>query len=168
MRRSVRPSFPNAITCCFFSSLKTLLMPPQPTWLRRSQCPGRYLSLAGFEVTFIGRFWVTAEVTSYRSNVAVRIPLPTCNGRRSGKQRSKIGRKETAGGSKVSHFVFVCPWFRRRFSPIATAAQYLFGGFEMSVPKLAKMFAVIPHLAERVQNEAVNAEAGAIFLEGIR
>jgi hypothetical protein len=55
-----------------------------------------------------------------------------------------------------------------RFSPIATAAQYLFGGFEMSVPKLAKMFAVIPHLAERVQNEAVNAEAGAIFLEGIR
>jgi hypothetical protein len=28
---------------------------------RRDQCPGRYLSLAGFEVTIIGRFWVTAE-----------------------------------------------------------------------------------------------------------
>ena len=28
---------------------------------RRFQCPERYLSLAGFEVTFIGRFWVTAE-----------------------------------------------------------------------------------------------------------
>jgi hypothetical protein len=25
------------------------------------ECPERYLSLAGFEVTFIGRFWVTAE-----------------------------------------------------------------------------------------------------------
>ena len=28
---------------------------------RRFQCPERYLSLAGFEVTFIGRFWLTAE-----------------------------------------------------------------------------------------------------------
>ena len=28
---------------------------------RRDQCPARYLSLAGFEVTIIGRFWVTAE-----------------------------------------------------------------------------------------------------------
>src|SRR5215467_11193155 len=64
MRRSVQPSFPNAITCCFFSSLKTLLMPTQPTWLRRSQCPGRYLSLAGFELTLIGRFWVTAEAAT--------------------------------------------------------------------------------------------------------
>src|SRR5262245_42166322 len=26
IRRSVQPSFPNAMTCCFFSSLKTLLM----------------------------------------------------------------------------------------------------------------------------------------------
>jgi len=31
---------------------------------RRSQCPGRYLSLAGFELTLIGRFWVTAEDVS--------------------------------------------------------------------------------------------------------
>jgi hypothetical protein len=30
---------------------------------RRSQRPERYLSLAGFEVTFIGRFWVTAEAS---------------------------------------------------------------------------------------------------------
>jgi hypothetical protein len=28
---------------------------------RRDQCPARYLSLAAFEVTIIGRFWVTAE-----------------------------------------------------------------------------------------------------------
>ena len=30
MRRKDHPSFPSAITCCFFSSLKTLLMPREP------------------------------------------------------------------------------------------------------------------------------------------
>jgi hypothetical protein len=38
---------------------------------RRDQCPGRYLSLAGFEVTIIGRFWVTAEVQGDRETVKV-------------------------------------------------------------------------------------------------
>jgi hypothetical protein len=39
--------------------------------LRRSQRPG--VSLAGFQVTFIGRFWVTAEV-----NVSA-MALALCN-----------------------------------------------------------------------------------------
>src|ERR1700680_4318582 len=30
MRRKDHPSFPSAMTCCFFSSLKTLLMPREP------------------------------------------------------------------------------------------------------------------------------------------
>jgi hypothetical protein len=61
MRRSVQPSFPSAITCCFFSSFKTLLMPTEGTCFRRIQCLERRLSLAGFQVTIIGGFWVTAE-----------------------------------------------------------------------------------------------------------
>ena len=32
--------------------------------IRRFQCPERCLSLAGFQVRIIGRFWVTAEVTA--------------------------------------------------------------------------------------------------------
>src|SRR5262249_35866100 len=48
MRRSVQPSFPSAITCCFFSSFKTLLMPTEP--IRRFQCPELLLSLAGFQL----------------------------------------------------------------------------------------------------------------------
>src|SRR5438445_11282239 len=61
MRRSGHPSRPRAITCCFFSSLKTLLIPPKATALRRNQRPRASFSLAGFQVTLIGRFWVTAE-----------------------------------------------------------------------------------------------------------
>src|SRR5713226_4980474 len=62
MRRKGHPSRPRAITCCRFSSLKTLLMPTKatvPTSESTSQAP---FSLAGFQVTIIGRFWVTAEV----------------------------------------------------------------------------------------------------------
>src|SRR5712692_2954344 len=61
MRRKGHPSRPRAITCCRFSSLKTLLMPTKatvPTSESTSQAP---FSLAGFQVTIIGRFWVTAE-----------------------------------------------------------------------------------------------------------
>src|SRR5258707_15373404 len=61
MRRSGHPSRPRAITCCFFSSLKTLLIPTKATALRRNQRPRASFSLAGFQVTLIGRFWVTAE-----------------------------------------------------------------------------------------------------------
>ena len=49
------------MTCCFLSSLKTLLMAVEPNWLVSLNAPNAYLSLAGFEVTIIGRFWVTAE-----------------------------------------------------------------------------------------------------------
>src|SRR5271155_915582 len=61
MRRSDQPSRPRAKTCCFFSSFKTLAMPTEPTSLRGIQCPGRLLSLAGFQVIISGRFWVIAE-----------------------------------------------------------------------------------------------------------
>src|ERR1700722_16193961 len=62
MRRSDQPSRPRAKTCCFFSSFKTLAMPTESTSLRGIQCPGRLLSLAGFQVIISGRFWVIAEV----------------------------------------------------------------------------------------------------------
>src|SRR5258705_1666672 len=55
MRRSVQPSFPSAITCCFFSSFKTLLM--RRSVSARIQCPERPLSLAGFQLIIIGRLW---------------------------------------------------------------------------------------------------------------
>jgi hypothetical protein len=45
----------------FFLSLKTLLIPTKATALRRNQRPRASFSLAGFQVTLIGRFWVTAE-----------------------------------------------------------------------------------------------------------
>src|SRR6266852_5095425 len=62
MRRSGHPSRPRAMTCCFFASLKTLLISTKATALRRNQRPRASSSLAGFEVTLIGRFWVTPEV----------------------------------------------------------------------------------------------------------
>src|ERR1700758_5252968 len=61
MRRQGHPSRPRAMTCCFFASLKTLLIPTKATALRRNQRPRASFSLAGFEVTLIGRFWVTPE-----------------------------------------------------------------------------------------------------------
>src|SRR5712691_8934862 len=61
MRRSGHPSRPRAMTCCFFASLKTLLISTKATALRRNQRPRASSSLAGFEVTLIGRFWVTPE-----------------------------------------------------------------------------------------------------------
>jgi len=36
-------------------------MAVEPNWLVSLNAPNAYLSLAGFEVTIIGRFWVTAE-----------------------------------------------------------------------------------------------------------
>ena len=64
MRRSGHPSRPRAITCRFFASLKTLLIPTKATALHRNQRPQASFSLAGFQVTLIGRFWVTAEAPS--------------------------------------------------------------------------------------------------------
>src|SRR5215813_10627834 len=60
MRRKGHPSFPSAITCCFFSSLKTLLIPREPIRAPLGvNVPGS--SLAGFQLTLIGRIWVTPE-----------------------------------------------------------------------------------------------------------
>src|SRR5262249_51629232 len=61
MRRKDHPSFPRAITCCFFSSLKTLLMPREPIKAPLGVNVPDF-PMAGFQVTLYGRFWVTAEV----------------------------------------------------------------------------------------------------------
>ena len=67
IRRSDQPNWPSAMTCFLFSSFKTLL-----TWrrisLHRIQCPESLFLLAGFQVTAIGRFWVTAEVDPTRTS----------------------------------------------------------------------------------------------------
>src|SRR5262249_52775041 len=60
MRRKDHPSFPRAITCCFFSSLKTLLMPREPIKAPLGVNVPDF-PMAGFQVTLYGRFWVTAE-----------------------------------------------------------------------------------------------------------
>ncbi len=61
MRRKVHPSRPSASTCCLFSSLKTLLIPPEAiNLLVGVNVPDDYL-MAGFEVIMNGRFWASAE-----------------------------------------------------------------------------------------------------------
>src|SRR6202167_5953157 len=62
MRRSGHPSRPRAITCCFFASLKTLLISTKAICLTPKSTSRASFSLAGFQVTIIGRFWVTAGV----------------------------------------------------------------------------------------------------------
>jgi hypothetical protein len=52
MRRKAHPSFPSAMTCCFFSSLKTLLM------LTEAIGPLARVNVPGF---IVGRFWVITE-----------------------------------------------------------------------------------------------------------
>ena len=60
MRRKDQPSLPKAIICCRLSSLNTLLMPLQASLPRSAvNVPGDYFSMAGFEVTLYGRFWVS-------------------------------------------------------------------------------------------------------------
>src|SRR5207302_9772218 len=60
MRRKGHPSFPSAMTCCFFSSLKTLLMPKEPIRAPLGvNVPG--FPMAGFQLTLHGRIWVTPE-----------------------------------------------------------------------------------------------------------
>src|ERR1700684_3357925 len=71
MRRSGHPSRPRAITCCFFASLKTLLISTKAICLTPKSTSRASFSLAGFQVTIIGRFWVTAGAV-YVSN-----PFPT-------------------------------------------------------------------------------------------
>src|SRR5438552_420762 len=57
--RSDHPSRPNAITCRFFSSFKTLLTLTEGSRPHvKINVLNAWLSLAGFEVTLYGRFWV--------------------------------------------------------------------------------------------------------------
>jgi hypothetical protein len=61
--RSDQPSWPNAMTCFFFSSFKTLLTSTEGTSPVEFNVL-TYFLLAGFAVTTIGRIWVTAEAKS--------------------------------------------------------------------------------------------------------
>ncbi len=62
MRRSGHPSRPRASTCCFLASFKTLLISTKATCLTPKSTSPASFSLAGFQGTLIGRFWVTPEV----------------------------------------------------------------------------------------------------------
>jgi hypothetical protein len=62
MRRSGHPSRPRAITGCFFASFQTLLISTKATWLAPKSTSPASFSSAGFQVTLIGRFWVTLRV----------------------------------------------------------------------------------------------------------
>src|SRR5687767_16033920 len=82
MRRKDQPRRPKAIICCRLSSLNTLLMPLQASLPRSAvNVPRDYFSMAGFEVTIYGRFWVTPEVlivAPYNAQVAlIAKRLPT-------------------------------------------------------------------------------------------
>ena len=59
--RRDQPNWPSAMTCFFFSSFKTLLTSTEGTSPVEFNVL-TYFLLAGFEVTAIGRIWVTAEV----------------------------------------------------------------------------------------------------------
>src|SRR5882724_1400589 len=75
MRRKDHPSFPNAITCCFLSSLKTLLMPREPT---KASLGVNVLDfpMAGFQPTLYGRFWVTPEALRRRHTSILPVVSP--------------------------------------------------------------------------------------------
>src|ERR1700687_585309 len=68
MRRKGHPSFPSAMTCCFFSSLKTLLMPTEPI-----RAPVG-VNVPGFTH---GRFWVTPEVLGPSKRILLVAPPPS-------------------------------------------------------------------------------------------
>ena len=62
MRRSDQPRRPSARTCCCLSRSKTLLMPSEEhAFPAARQRLGRYLEMAGFQVSINGRFWVSTE-----------------------------------------------------------------------------------------------------------
>jgi hypothetical protein len=60
MRRSDHPSRPSAMTCCLFSSLKTLLTLTEVILASGSMSCSALL-LAGFQLIIIGRFWVIPD-----------------------------------------------------------------------------------------------------------
>src|ERR1700736_5460469 len=58
------------MTCCLFSSLKTLLTVTEDSVLTPAfNVLDDGLQLAGFQVTLTGRFWVTPEGGNHRVNV---------------------------------------------------------------------------------------------------
>jgi len=95
---SQRPSSrPNAMTCCFFSSFKTLLTLTEVSPSRRNQCPERCLSLAGFQVIMYGRFWVFTEAAHAdhcESTKSSRV--------RSQRQLQSRSSKRVQGGSQMA------------------------------------------------------------------
>src|SRR5215208_8530715 len=90
IRRRDQPSRPKAIICCRLSSLNTLLMAPEATVPPSDvNVPGDYFSLAGFDVTMYGRFWVTPEVRFKTFSSLSRLSLALkrkCRGPRVGPQ----------------------------------------------------------------------------------
>src|SRR5215831_4570487 len=70
MRRSDQPNRPNTMTCCFFSSFKTLLTStegnPLAFVVNVLDCG---LSLAGFQVIIYGRFWVFTEAPTFSARL---------------------------------------------------------------------------------------------------
>src|SRR2546422_8501687 len=74
MRRSDHPNRPSAITCCRLSALKTLDLPAastKPTAQVNVSTPGA--ALAGFQVSIIGRFWVSTEGLSAKKRWWYRV-----------------------------------------------------------------------------------------------
>src|SRR5258708_16382216 len=64
------------MTCCFFSSFKTLLTMREDSALPSNQCPGCWfdgLQLAGFHLTITGRFWVSTEAERHICFRCVRV-----------------------------------------------------------------------------------------------
>ena len=66
MRRSGHPSHPQGNHLLFLASLKTLLISTKATCLMPKSTSRASFSLAGFQVTLIGRSWVTPEVEKIR------------------------------------------------------------------------------------------------------
>ena len=61
------------MTCCFFSSLKTLLMPKEPIRAPLGvNVPG--LTMAGFQLTLHGRIWVIPEATNTTTTTTIGNP----------------------------------------------------------------------------------------------
>ena len=67
MRRSGQPRRPRARTCSRFSLLKTLAIPARELApVAVVNVPTRSASLAGFQASFNGRFWVSPEVWKWK------------------------------------------------------------------------------------------------------
>jgi hypothetical protein len=112
MRRKGHPSFPSAMTCCFFSSLKTLLMPTEPIRAPVGvNVPG--FPMAGFQLTLHGRIWVTPEGDSIKDQTGLtarpdRTALAEVRTNRSAYSRSFLTKNSGLSNLTIdmSHFKF--------------------------------------------------------------